>query len=253
MDKRVRYVDLCGNCNRGRCRFFVRVNPDAEHRVVTCTGRGDFISGLPGFVPTEMINPSDEQTAQWHKYYCTNTSCEALIFGDQAPGMCFSLGEHTGMLCRDCIQEIDYLSQSMPHCNHIESIRNHDGCGPSNQTETNHPHWLALPASWCGGEHGVEPGVYCDPDAIPDFQRVQVGVWQTFKLEFTDVEQVRQAYDSIGLQNDVLQRMLLMALDDAMQDSMDFVDMLLEMEQSDDDDDPGDIEVFAVQDGFGPS
>jgi hypothetical protein len=78
-------------------------------------------------------------------------------------------------------------------------------------------------------------------------------MWQTFKLEFTDVENVRAAYDSIGLQNEVLQQMLLLALDDAMQETGEFVDMLLEMsdEESEPDLDPDVVELFPL--GPGPS
>lgn len=251
MDTAVRYVDLCGRCERGRCRFFVRVVPSGKRRVLTCTGRGKFISGIQGFIETEIVNPADLFGATHNRLYCTNTQCEALIFGEQAPGMRFSVNQYVGQLCYDCIQEIDELSKQIPGCNHREAIQSFS-FGPSqtsNADETNHCHWLALPHTWCGEKYGIEPGVYCDPSMIPEHQQVSVSMWQTFKLESTDIDEVRSVFDHIGLQNDMLAQMLVVALDEALGDTDDFVAMLLGDDEEDDDEPPDENPVVS----HGPS
>lgn len=206
MDEPLKIVDLCGKCERGRCEFFVKCVPGRKERVLTCTKKAEFISSLPGFLEVQLVYPPSERNAQFNELYCT--FCEALVFGEQAPGFQF---ETEQIVCQDCLKQIDRISTRRPRCHHLGLI------AASQFVHTNHSHWLALPKI---DEQHVEVGVYCDENTIPCDQRVAVGVWHCFKLKDADLEFVRSVFDQVGLNNEILYRLIHTALKDSFETTL---------------------------------
>ena len=167
-----------------------------------------------------LVNPQSESDACYRRCYCA--FCEALVFGDQAPGFQLVEDETERIICQDCVKYADKLSTRIPSCNHHEALVRPrvslaDEFESRQQVDTNHPHWLAVP---CLRREQVEAGVYCDGDMIPEFQRVMIAYWHCFKLVDAELVEVRQVFDNVGLKNDLLCRLIGMALEKAFDDPM---------------------------------
>ena len=140
-----------------------------------------------------------------------------MVFGDQAPGFQFVEDETERIICQDCVKYADKLSTRIPSCNHREALVRPKASLAGEFVDTNHPHWLAVP---CLRREQVEPGVYCDSGMIPAFQGFLIAYWQCFKLVDAELDEVRQVFDNVGLKNDLLCRLIGMALEKAFDDPM---------------------------------
>jgi hypothetical protein len=217
METKPQVVKLCGLCDQHGCKFYVKYDTENRQRKLFCTETADFISEMPGFVEAYAIKPSTENEAIHNRWWCNH--CEALIYGDQAPGYALKTPFEDGILCKDCIDEIDNLSITRPRC-----VQQEGWLG----VDTNHPHWLALFADWCVNpldqtndtSFSVSPGIYCDLEHIPEPQRIPVSVWHHFRLENTDLQDVRAIFDQVSLDNDLLFRIGRMVLQEAFTDPL---------------------------------
>jgi len=217
MDTKPNIVKLCGSCRQYQCSFYVKYDTESRQRRVFCTETADFIAEMPGFVEAIAVNPLTESEAINGRCWCNH--CEALIYGEQAPGYALKTSSHDGILCKDCVEQMDAISLERPQCVRQE---------PWSGVDTNHPHWLALFDDWCvnplhQGDTDVPtvaPGIYCRPDHIPEPQRIPVSVWHYFRLDNTDLQDVRKIFDQVGLDNDLLFMMGSMALEDAFADTL---------------------------------
>lgn len=224
METKPQVVKLCGLCREYGCKFYVKYDTETRQRKLFCTETADFIAEMQGFVEAYAINPSTEDQAIHNRWWCNH--CEALVYGDQAPGYALKTPFEDGILCKDCIEEIDNLTICRPEC-----VRQEGWLG----VDTNHPHWLALFHDWCinpldqtnNTESFVPSGIYCNPDHIPEPQRIPVSVWHHFRLENTDLEDVRTIFDQVGLDNDLLFRMGCKVLQEAFTDP--FEDVFLDV------------------------